>query len=1718
MASGARDHIYHIRKTIFSIGGDVNPLASMLDNAVAYLSAELYTKDVHFLMELIQNAEDNEYPEGVDPSLEFVITSRDITATGALATLLIFNNEKGFSSKNIESICSVGNSTKKGNRKKGYIGEKGIGFKSVFLISAQPYIFSNGYQIRFNEKPCPQCNLGYVVPEWVEGTPSLSDIHKIYGSSSSFPATTIVLPLKPDKIKAVKQQLTSIQPEVLLFLSKIKCLSVREDNEDPVLNSVNEIAITKETNFVTRKNIDAESFTLHLAAEENGDMSRRECSYYIWKQKFPVKEENRVDRRKEMEQWTVTLAFPNAERLHNGMGLPGAYAFLPTEMVTNFPFIIQADFILSSSRETILVDNAWNQGILDCVPLAFVNALETLVKTAEDAPVSSLARMFEFLPINSSSYPSFNCVRESIKAMLADLSILPSESYMEQKFFHKPSEVGRIMPEFRNILYKARKEGVSIYSLSIDDWHVLHSSFDKPQYDEILNFLGVQSVDSQWYSKCMQSSNLVKGVCEATYVELLIFLADNWQAKFSCTDILKIPLIKYMVHDGSIYLCSVYDSAKGSFTLCSEIIFDKEPWLVDWSREFRCAENRFFLPRSTQQAIKLSSKTQLLWDWLLHQVKLTTCTVYDYARLILKSNLFNNDQKLAIAYAQFLYSSFCFEYLTEAEVGRLCSIMPLVDNYGTVGTKRNAVLVPANGSKWVQLIGSNPWRREGYVELGEEYTRPASFAGQSTKGNELLGFLKTHLGASDIPRISPPNSGIPTVSAPLTKQNVFLLLDWIRNLRRVGSLIPEKFLNCIKDGSWLRTTLNGSSVYRPPSQSFLLNSNKEDSHWGSIMQNGSVLVDIPLIDQSYYGDAIYGYKEELKTIGVMLDHGQACEFIGDRLMASAASSSLTRSNVISMLSFIRFLRKSLLSPEKFIRSIRGGSWLWTVHGKRSSPMGSVLYDEKWEIAKQISDIPFIDLQHYGDEILGFKEELELLGVIVGFQSNYQLVVKYLKWPSTICLSNEAFLLILECIRQCTSVEKLVNSCKGTACLKTNLGYKSSDKCFLSRSEWGCLLDVFGDVPIIDHNFYGSITLSYTQELRKLGVKLDFEDAQEVFMHTFKYRASRSTITKENGLSFLSCYKKLCQTKLKFSTNDRNSIRELRWLKTRLGDYRSPQECILFGPKWEAISSVTLLPVIDDSEDCYGKSIHEYRKELKNVGVVDDFKEGFEFVISCVYFPLDTSSIAPESVLSLLQCIHKYLEKHTSLPEKFMKKVSVKWLKTQCGYRAPGNCSLFDSKWGECLKQTDGPFIDEEFYGSTIISYKEELRAIGVIVDAEKGSLLLANHLDFHSELASIIRIYIFLRENKWKPEVESANRIWVPSGSEDGKWANPEECVLHDKDGLFGSRFNVLDKHYESGLLSFFSTAFSLKVSPSIDDYCQLWNDWGSEGHKFTHVECCAFWSCFTKHTSSKYEAILANDLKKLPVSSVSGEILLFNKEDVFIGDDLQLKDLFDKFAPQPMFVWYPHPSVRALPSNKLLEVYKKIGVRTISECVEMEQLSLQDGVQLKQVKSSDIMIGKEMVRLILGFLAHPDVNMEAQSRHESVKWLLNLTIYETMEPINVRYSITLSSGEIVNPSSCRMLRWEKEKFEFYTQKMDSAGGKKNLIEYATYFSQIIAEGVLWEKEDSIFRLSELIKLAFLLNFDEEAVKYLMQSQNLQIFVEDDEFLSSVFPSIVEPC
>ncbi|KAL5978988.1 hypothetical protein ACLOJK_018883, partial [Asimina triloba] len=695
--------------------------------------------------------------------------------------------------------------------------------------------------------------MGYIVPEWVEEHPTLADIQDIYGAGKILPTTTIILPLKPEKVMAVKQQLSSMHPEVLLFLAKIKRLGVREENNDPKCNTVNKISISSETEICRRKNINAESYTLHLSAEENNAGQESRCFYHVWRQRFPVRLENQVEGRKEVDEWVITLAFPFGERLDRGMGSPGIYAFLPTEMFTNFPFIIQADFVLASSRETILLDNIWNKGILDCVPFAFINAFVALLKETE-APASSIVRNFEFLPVDSSPHKELNTVREAIKAKVTAADIIPCQSYTHQKLFGKPAEVGRLLPAFWDFLIKARKQGVSLQNLSSHGTYVLHSTFDGSAYDSILNFLGVRLISNDWYVKCIWSSNLV-GVSEDLYLELLAFLADNWR-NFMNSDIKNVPLLTYIDRNRKKSFCSINKATKVCGNrICVSCDTDQISWLIDWNLEFRLVAARLFIPETTQKALRSYRRKETVSEWL------------------------RDDRRLVIAFTHFLYHSSNKKYLSDKELNQLCGSLPLVNNYGQVTKERKRVLVPARGSKWVELLGSNPWRRENYVELSEDYFMAGSFAGVYSQEKQLTKFMESIVQASDIPALHPPDAAFPTVSSRLTKENTFLLLVWIRNLKSKGVNLPHRFVQCIKEGSWLRT----SAGYKPPSEAFL-----SSSDWGSLLQMGSVLVDIPLIDQEFYNYRINHYKEELKTVGVMFEHGEACRYIGDRLMKLAA--------------------------------------------------------------------------------------------------------------------------------------------------------------------------------------------------------------------------------------------------------------------------------------------------------------------------------------------------------------------------------------------------------------------------------------------------------------------------------------------------------------------------------------------------------------------------------------------------------------------------------------------------------------------------------------------------------------------------------------------------------------------------------------------------------------------------------------------------------------
>lgn len=98
-----------------------------------------------FIQELLQNADDCLYDQEVTPTFSLSINEN---------TIITEYNETGFTRANIRSITAIGESTKNkllSNNNKS-IGEKGVGFKTIFAISSKITIHSGNYHFSLSDK------------------------------------------------------------------------------------------------------------------------------------------------------------------------------------------------------------------------------------------------------------------------------------------------------------------------------------------------------------------------------------------------------------------------------------------------------------------------------------------------------------------------------------------------------------------------------------------------------------------------------------------------------------------------------------------------------------------------------------------------------------------------------------------------------------------------------------------------------------------------------------------------------------------------------------------------------------------------------------------------------------------------------------------------------------------------------------------------------------------------------------------------------------------------------------------------------------------------------------------------------------------------------------------------------------------------------------------------------------------------------------------------------------------------------------------------------------------------------------------------------------------------------------------------------------------------------------------------------------------------------
>ncbi len=214
-AQEAFEHIEAIRRGFVADkaldSNDHSPatnLQDMLARSLETISTDLFSDQGHFVLELIQNADDNRYTEDF-PTLRFIVSPERI---------LVCNNETGFRRSDIKAICDVRASTK-GKHKQGYIGHKGIGFKSVFMVSHKPEIHSRNYHIRFDTVDGTD-KIGYIRPIW------LDQYEEVLPDPTKW-TTCIRLPIKQDvQSDRVQQNFDDVQARLLLFLNHLRQIEI----------------------------------------------------------------------------------------------------------------------------------------------------------------------------------------------------------------------------------------------------------------------------------------------------------------------------------------------------------------------------------------------------------------------------------------------------------------------------------------------------------------------------------------------------------------------------------------------------------------------------------------------------------------------------------------------------------------------------------------------------------------------------------------------------------------------------------------------------------------------------------------------------------------------------------------------------------------------------------------------------------------------------------------------------------------------------------------------------------------------------------------------------------------------------------------------------------------------------------------------------------------------------------------------------------------------------------------------------------------------------------------------------------------------------------------------------------------------------------------------------------------------------------------------------
>ncbi|KAH1752035.1 hypothetical protein LV164_008598 [Aspergillus fumigatus] len=333
-----------------------------IGHSIKTLAKNLYNSNARFVFELLQNADDNRFTLARKhkelPFISFKVYPDRI---------VVECNEDGFSIEDLSAICSVGESTKAASH--GYIGAKGIGFKSVFIAAWKVHIQSGNFSFHFKHRR-GDLGLGMVLPVWEDPEyecPDRLTRMTLYLHTEGEPHALEHLR------KTIFQQLSDLQQTSLLFLRNIKQIGVFFYDGNG--------GMRRSKTFRVR---DAPGHSVFLdATVVDGDENSTtvEQRYHVTRRtatELPTSDNRNLlstlETNTAFSEAEVVLAFPLTVDSRPLLEKQEIFAFLPVRE-SRFKFLIQSDFDTSANRQDISTTSRRNLCLLPHIASAFVMAV-----------------------------------------------------------------------------------------------------------------------------------------------------------------------------------------------------------------------------------------------------------------------------------------------------------------------------------------------------------------------------------------------------------------------------------------------------------------------------------------------------------------------------------------------------------------------------------------------------------------------------------------------------------------------------------------------------------------------------------------------------------------------------------------------------------------------------------------------------------------------------------------------------------------------------------------------------------------------------------------------------------------------------------------------------------------------------------------------------------------------------------------------------------------------------------------------------------------------------------------------------------------------------------------------------------------------------------------------------------------------------------------------